>query len=536
MSGGRLKLDVLAAGAVVPAFQMAEAVHSGVLDAGHGVCAYWYGKHKAYSLFGTPPSFGWDAHGMLAWFYYGGGEALYKELVNDILKLNLIGFLYFPMPTQPLGWFKKEIKSGDDFKGMKYRTVGLSADLFKEMGAAVTILPGGEIVPAMDRGLLDAAEFNNPSSDILLGFPDVSKFYMMGSHHQQMESFEIIFNKAKFDALPAGAEGDPALCRDRRLHRSALVFVRPLHQGPRRDQEARRQCHQDQLESLRRPDRGLGQGDRRPVQGAVLREGDRLAEGLGEAHQRLSEHEQHPERRTGEGLQALLRLISSAAAASRTARRSSLSRQRSGRGAQSPMDVFALIGGPKQLPLLAYLLPIPIVLWLFAAEFKDAVRRTPNASMGERSLYLVDSLSTAFGKTYAWCILILTFTTSYEVFSRYMFGAPTEWAFDASYMLYGTLFMMAGAYALSRNCACARRLPLPGLVARGQAGMDLVLYILFFFPGMLAFIYSGYGFAELSRGMNEHSAASPNGPIVWPFKWLISIVGVPDGACRASSR
>lgn len=201
MSGGRLKLDVLAAGAVVPAFQMSDAVHSGVLDAGHGVCAYWYGKHKAYSLFGTPPSFGWDAHGFLGWFYHGGGEALYKELVQQTLKLNLEGVLYFPMPTQPLGWFKKEIKTGDDFKGMKYRTVGLSADVFKEMGAAVTILPGGEIVPAMDRGLLDSAEFNNPSSDLLLGFPDVSKFFMVGSHHQQMEAFEIIFNKTKFDAL-----------------------------------------------------------------------------------------------------------------------------------------------------------------------------------------------------------------------------------------------------------------------------------------------------------------------------------------------
>jgi TRAP-type mannitol/chloroaromatic compound transport system substrate-binding protein len=201
MSGSRLKLDVLAAGAVVPAFQMSDAVHSGILDAGHGVCAYWYGKHKAYSLFGTPPSFGWDATSMLAWFYNGGGEPLYKELVNDILKLNLVGFLYFPMPTQPLGWFKKEITSGDDFKGMKYRTVGLSADLFKALGAAVTILPGGEIVPAMDRGLLDAAEFNNPSSDLLLGFPDVSKIFMVGSHHQQVECLEVIFNKAKFDAL-----------------------------------------------------------------------------------------------------------------------------------------------------------------------------------------------------------------------------------------------------------------------------------------------------------------------------------------------
>jgi TRAP-type mannitol/chloroaromatic compound transport system substrate-binding protein len=203
MSGGRLKLDVLAAGAVVPAFQMADAVHAGILDAGHGVCAYWYGKHKAYSLFGTPPSFGWDAHGFLAGFYRGGGEAFYKELVNDILKLNLVGYLYFPMPTQPLGWFKKEVKTADDLKGLKYRTVGLSADLFKELGAAVTIMPGGEIVPALDRGLLDAAEFNNPSSDILLGFPDVSKNFMVGSHHQQAEAFEVIFNKAKHDALAA---------------------------------------------------------------------------------------------------------------------------------------------------------------------------------------------------------------------------------------------------------------------------------------------------------------------------------------------
>jgi len=202
MSGGRLKLDVLAAGAVVPAFQLQDAVHSGVLDGGHGVTAYWYGKNKVASLFGTPPSFGWDAHSMLGWFYYGGGEALYNELINNILKLNVVGLLYYPMPTQPLGWFKKEIKSGDDFKGMKYRTVGLSADLFKEMGAAVTILPGGEIVPALDRGLLDAAEFNNPSSDILLGFPDVAKYFMVGSHHQQQESFELSFNKGKYDALP----------------------------------------------------------------------------------------------------------------------------------------------------------------------------------------------------------------------------------------------------------------------------------------------------------------------------------------------
>ena len=201
MAGGRLKLELLAAGSVAKAFAVQDAVLAGTLDGGHGVCAYWYGKHKAYSLFGTPPAWGWRANQMVGWMKYGGGQALYDELVQQVLGLNLVGFLTGPMPTQPLGWFKKEVTSPDDLKGIKYRTVGLSADLFKEMGSAVTIMGGGEIVPAMDRGLLDAAEFNNPSSDKLLGFADVSKAYMVQSYHQSAECFEIIFNKAKYDAL-----------------------------------------------------------------------------------------------------------------------------------------------------------------------------------------------------------------------------------------------------------------------------------------------------------------------------------------------
>ncbi len=202
MSGGRLKIELLGSGAVVPAFQMQDAVNAGILDGGHGVCAYWYGKNKAFSLFGTPPAFGWDAHSFLAWMNYGGGYALYNELVRDVLKLNLVGFLSGPMPCQPLGWFKKELKTADDLRGLKYRTVGLAADLKREMGAAVTILAGGEIVPALERGVIDGAEFNNPSSDSLLGFQDVSKVYMLQSWHQSAESFELIFNKGKFDALP----------------------------------------------------------------------------------------------------------------------------------------------------------------------------------------------------------------------------------------------------------------------------------------------------------------------------------------------
>jgi TRAP-type mannitol/chloroaromatic compound transport system substrate-binding protein len=203
MSGGRLKIEYLNSGAVVKAFQVQDAVNKGVLDGAHTVAAYWYGKHKAASLFGTGPVFGANASETLAWIHRGGGKELYKELIQDILKLNLVGFFAMPMPTQPLGWFKKEIKSADDLQGLKYRTVGLATDIMQGMGLKVTQLPGGEIVPALERGVIEAFEYNNPTSDSRFGAQDVSKVYMMGSYHQATEFFEIIFNKDKFESLPA---------------------------------------------------------------------------------------------------------------------------------------------------------------------------------------------------------------------------------------------------------------------------------------------------------------------------------------------
>ena len=200
MAGGRLKIQYLIAGSVVKAFQVQDAVNKGVLDGGHQVAAYWYGKSKAASLFGTGPVFGQDAHQILAWIYYGGGLELYNELM-DQLKLNLVGFFCMPMPPQPLGWFKKEIKGPEDLTGLKYRTVGLATDLFQAMGVKVTQLPGGEIVPALERGVIEAFEYNNPTSDRSFGAQDVSKVYMMGSYHQAAESFEVIFNKTKYNAL-----------------------------------------------------------------------------------------------------------------------------------------------------------------------------------------------------------------------------------------------------------------------------------------------------------------------------------------------
>jgi TRAP-type mannitol/chloroaromatic compound transport system substrate-binding protein len=201
MSAGRLKFDLLASGAVVKAFQVLDATNDGVLDAAHTVPVYWYGKNKAASLFGTGPVWGGSAGNMLAWFHQGGGKELYKELTQDIMGLNIVAFYGFPMPAQPFGWFKEPVTKAADVKGFKYRTVGLAADLMQRMGMSVAQLPGGEIVPAMERGVIDAFEFNNPSSDMRFGAQDVAKHYFLSSYHQASESFEFQFNKDFFEGL-----------------------------------------------------------------------------------------------------------------------------------------------------------------------------------------------------------------------------------------------------------------------------------------------------------------------------------------------
>jgi len=200
MSGGSLKIDLLAVNSVVKTSQMQDAVHRGVLDGCHYVPAYWYSKAVSASLFGTGPCWGWSAQELLGWIHYGGGRELYNELMSN-LGLNLVGFFNSPMPAQPLGWFKEQIKDASQMKGLKYRTVGLAADVLGEMGMSVVQLPGGEIQPAMKSGLIDAAEFNNPTSDSDFGMQDVSKHYHLASFHQSQEAFEVAFNKKTFDGL-----------------------------------------------------------------------------------------------------------------------------------------------------------------------------------------------------------------------------------------------------------------------------------------------------------------------------------------------
>ncbi len=200
MAGDALQIELLPVDSVVKTSQMQDAVHRGVLDAAHYVPAYWYSKSPVASLFGTGPCFGWSSQEVLGWINYGGGQELFDELMGK-LGLNLVSFFNSPMPAQPLGWFKEEIKDASQMDGLKYRTVGLAADVLLEMGMSVVQLPGGEIQPAMKSGLIDAAEFNNPTSDRDFGMQDVSKHYHLASFHQSQEFFECTFNKKKYDSL-----------------------------------------------------------------------------------------------------------------------------------------------------------------------------------------------------------------------------------------------------------------------------------------------------------------------------------------------
>ena len=200
MSGGELKIDLQPVGAVVKTSEIGQAVSSGVLDMGHWVTAYWYGKNPAASLFGTGPSYGMSSQEIMGWIEYGGGRKLYDETLAKV-GFDYIGFFHMPMPAQPFGWFKKNVTKVSDVKGMKYRTVGLATNVLTKMGMVVKQLPGGEIQPSMKTGVIEAAEFNNPTSDKDFGMQDVSKHYHLGSFHQSQEMFELMFNKKMYNNL-----------------------------------------------------------------------------------------------------------------------------------------------------------------------------------------------------------------------------------------------------------------------------------------------------------------------------------------------
>jgi TRAP-type mannitol/chloroaromatic compound transport system substrate-binding protein len=202
MSGGRIKIDALPVNTITNTAGAIDAVHAGTLDGAHHVPAYYYGKDHAVSLMGTGPMMGMSGQMWLSWYYYGGGQALYEQLVQGKLKLNVKSFFHMPMQNQPLGWFKDEIKGPDDFKGMKFRTVGLATGIYQFAGASVISVAGADVASSLDRGVIDAAEFNNTTSDTAYGLPDVRKILMTQSYHQPSEILELTLNKTKYDGMP----------------------------------------------------------------------------------------------------------------------------------------------------------------------------------------------------------------------------------------------------------------------------------------------------------------------------------------------
>ncbi len=238
MTGGDLKIEVLPAGAVVPAFGLLDAVSKGTLDGGHGVLVYHYGKQNALALWGSGPGYGMDANMLLAWHKYGGGKELLAKLYASV-GANVVSFPYAPMPTQPLGWFKKPITKAEDFQGIKYRTVGISIDVFTGMGAAVNALPGGEISSAMDRGLLDAAEFNNA----YVGPPARPRRRLQGLHAAELPSERrAARNHLQQDEVRCAAgqvEGDHRQCDRGGVRGHVLEGDRPLLAGLHRAADQR---------------------------------------------------------------------------------------------------------------------------------------------------------------------------------------------------------------------------------------------------------------------------------------------------------
>ena len=202
-SGGRLKIEVSVAGAVVPVFEIQDAVSRGVLDAGHTTPGYILGKLPAFVPLTHGPLFGMDFIDYYGWYWEGGGHELLQEAYQQKLKMNVVSFQVHPEGPQAMGWFKKEIRKFEDIKGQRYRIYGIGAETYSKLGIATVTIPGGEIVPALERGAIDGAEWINCSDDKILGIDKIAKYHYAPGMHEPVTVGELIINKGKWDALPA---------------------------------------------------------------------------------------------------------------------------------------------------------------------------------------------------------------------------------------------------------------------------------------------------------------------------------------------
>jgi len=205
LTGGQLKIETMAGGQVVPPFEVLDATHKKVLDGAHAVSYYWIGKHKATTLFASTPAgpFGMDHMDFLGWMYEGGGLEMYWDMYQKEMKLNVVAFPILPSSPQAFGWFKRPIKNLADFKGMKCRQTGIVAEIFQKMGMQTVNMPGGEIVPSAQRGVIDCAEWVGGIEDLRLGLPQVFKYHYVPGMHEPSVFGELLINNDVWTSLPA---------------------------------------------------------------------------------------------------------------------------------------------------------------------------------------------------------------------------------------------------------------------------------------------------------------------------------------------
>ena len=203
MTGGKLKIQPMPAGQVVPPFEVLDATNKGVIDGAHTWPGYWQGKNKAAILFAGGPggTFGMDYADYLGWMYEGGGFEMYQEFYRDILKLNVVAIPILPSGPQAFGWFKRPIKNLADLKGLKCRQTGIAAEIYTAMGMTVVNLPGGEIMPAAERGVIDCAEWVGGIEDLRFGFHNIWKYHYMPSMHESVTMGELLINGDVWNSL-----------------------------------------------------------------------------------------------------------------------------------------------------------------------------------------------------------------------------------------------------------------------------------------------------------------------------------------------
>lgn len=203
MSGGRLEMELLAPGTVVPPFESLDAVSAGVLDGAHTAPAYWVGQNRAATLFGPAPGgpFGMDVIDYMGWIYDAGGLELYTEFYQDVLQREVVVFPLTWVGQQALGWFEEPVEGWADLQGRKCRQTGITAEVFTNSGMSPVNIPGGEIVPAGERGVIDCAEFVGPAEDMMVGFHTIWKNFYLGSMHEPATVVELLLNKGVWDGL-----------------------------------------------------------------------------------------------------------------------------------------------------------------------------------------------------------------------------------------------------------------------------------------------------------------------------------------------